>query len=163
VNRLALLSRSPKETEELGRRLGTLLKPGTFVALYGELGSGKTCLTRGIVAGAAPASAHLVASPTFAIMNGYPGDTPVYHFDFYRLASTHEIAELGFEDYLQGDGICIAEWSERLGDLMPRDLLRVTLEHTGEEERRLVFEAAGPEPEALLASFAEMLENEKFL
>lgn len=163
MNRLSLLSRSPLETEELGRRLGTLLEPGTFVALHGGLGSGKTCLTRGIVAAAAPGSAHLVASPTFAIMNGYPGSTPVYHFDFYRLANSHEIAELGFEEYLEGNGICIVEWPERLGDLMPRELLRVTLELAGDDERTLTIEAAGAVPEAILGRFALLLEHEKIL
>lgn len=161
--RLALVSRSPAETEELGRRFGSLLTGGTFIALQGELGSGKTCFTRGVVAAAAPASAHLVASPTFAIMNEYPASAPVYHFDFYRLASAGEIAELGFEEYFLGGGICIAEWSERLGELLPSDHLSVTLEHTGEEGRRLIFEAAGPGPEALLARFAELLETENFL
>jgi tRNA threonylcarbamoyladenosine biosynthesis protein TsaE len=163
VNSLALLSHSPLQTEELGRRLGTLLTPGTFVALHGGLGSGKTCLTRGIVAAAAPESAHLVASPTFAIMNGYPGRTPVYHFDFYRLADGHEIAELGFEEYLEGDGICIAEWSERLGDLMPHELLHVTLEYAGDDERTLTIEASGAGPEAILDEFAALLEHEKNL
>lgn len=163
MNRLALLSRSPLETEELGRRLGTLLTPGVFVALHGGLGSGKTCLARGIVAAAAPESAHLVASPTFAIMNGYPGDTPVYHFDFYRLANSHEIAELGFEEYLEGDGICIVEWPERLGDLMPHELLRITLEYAGDDERIFTIEAAGASPEAILSRFAVLLEHEKIL
>jgi len=163
VNRLTLLSHSPSETEELGRRFGSLLTQGTFVALHGELGSGKTCFTRGIVAAAAPASAHLVASPTFAIMNEYPGSPPVYHFDFYRLATAHEIAELGLDEYFPGEGISIAEWSERLGDLLPLEHLDVTLEHAGDESRRLFFEAAGPEPEALLAGFAKLMETEKFL
>lgn len=147
----------------MGRLFGSLLTRGTFIALHGELGSGKTCFTRGIVATAAPASAHLVASPTFAIMNEYPGPAPVYHFDFYRLAGAGEIAELGFEEYFLGDGICIAEWSERLDQLLPRDHLSITLEHAGDDERRLIFEAAGPGPEALLARFAELPETENFL
>jgi tRNA threonylcarbamoyladenosine biosynthesis protein TsaE len=163
VNRLALLSRSSSETEELGRQLGSVLTRGIFVALHGELGSGKTCFTRGIVAAAAPASAHLVASPTFAIMNEYPGSTPVYHFDFDRLATAHEINELGFEEYFSGQGICIAEWSERLGNLLPQAHLGVTLEHIDEEKRRLTFEAAGAETESLLARFAESVAPEKFL
>jgi tRNA threonylcarbamoyladenosine biosynthesis protein TsaE len=156
VNRVTLLSRSPLETEGFGRRLGSLLTRGTFVALHGELGSGKTCFTRGIVAGAAPASSHLVASPTYAIMNEYPGDPPVYHFDFYRLAGdSDEIAELGFEEYFSGDGICVAEWSERLGDLLPREQLTVTMEHAGDDRRTLTLVASGPDTEALLDRFAE--------
>lgn len=159
MKQIPLLSRSPLETEELGRLLGSLLTRGSFVALRGELGSGKTCFTRGIVATAAPASAHLVASPTFAIMNEYPGAVPVYHFDFYRLATVGEIAELGFEEYFQGEGICIVEWSERLNELLPVEHLIVTLEHGGDDLRNLTFEATGPGQEVLLASFAELLDT----
>lgn len=156
MTRLALTSNSPDETEELGRRLGTILTRGTFIALRGELGGGKTCFTRGVVAAAAPESAHLVASPTFAIMNEYPGVIPIHHFDFYRLSSCHEIAELGFEEYLQGDGICIAEWSERLGELLPTDYLSITFEHAGDDQRRIIFEANGPETDDLLNRFASL-------
>lgn len=156
MTKLALTSNSPSETEELGQRLGAVLTLGTFVALRGELGGGKTCFTRGVVAAAAPESAHLVASPTFAIMNEYPGAVPIYHFDFYRLSGCHEIAELGFEEYLQGDGICIAEWAERLGELLPTDYLSITFEHTGDDQRRIIFEANGPETDGLLNRFASL-------
>ena len=163
MSRLTILSRAPLETEGVGRLLGSLLTQGSFVALRGELGSGKTCFTRGIVTGAAPASAHLVASPTFAIMNEYPGPVPVYHFDFYRLGTAGEIAELGFEEYFQGDGICIVEWSERLDELLPADHLIVTMEHAGDDQRRVTLEANGPCSLELLARFAELAEPEKFL
>lgn len=156
MSRMALMSSSPGETEELGRRLGALLTRGMFIALHGELGSGKTCFTRGLVATAAPESAHLVASPTFAIMNQYPGPIPLYHFDFYRLSSCHEIAELGFEEYLQEDGICIAEWSERLGEMLPQEHLSITFEHAGNDQRHIILEAKGPETDILLTKFAAL-------
>jgi len=156
MKRLALTSNSPRETEEVGQQLGSLATRGTFIALHGELGSGKTCFTRGVVATAAPESAHLVASPTFAIMNEYTGAIPVYHFDFYRLSSCHEIAELGFEEYLHAGGICIAEWSERLGELLPPDYLSITFEHAGDDRRHIIFEANGSESEGLLTQFATL-------
>lgn len=156
MKHLVILSCSPGETEAMGRQLGSILPRGSLVALRGELGGGKTCFTRGIASAAAPESAHLVASPTFAIMNEYPGTVPVYHFDFYRLSGDNEIAELGFEEYLQGDGICIIEWSERLEELLPKDHLAVTFEHCGDDQRRVVFEAAGQGSEALLARFATL-------
>jgi len=159
MSKLGLLSHSTSETEQLGHKFGSLLARGSFVALHGDLGSGKTCFTRGVVASAAPESAHLVASPTFAIMNEYPGATPVYHFDFYRLAGGDEIAELGFEEYFTGSGICIAEWPERLDNLLPREHLCVIFEHAGDDERRLTFEASGPGTETLLARFAELMRN----
>lgn len=154
MRRLTLRTLSPRETELVGQRLGELLPPGTFVALNGELGGGKTCFTRGVVAGAAPRSAHLVASPTFAIMNEYPGPPPVYHFDFYRFSSWRDIAELGFEEYFQGEGICIAEWAERLDELLPAHRLDVTFSHAGEEERLITFTAGTHLQEELLERLA---------
>jgi tRNA threonylcarbamoyladenosine biosynthesis protein TsaE len=96
---LQITTGSSGETEAVGIAIGSLLTPGAFLALQGELGGGKTCLTRGVVAALAPQSAQLVASPTYAIMNCYPGNIPVYHFDFYRLAGDDDVAELGFEEF----------------------------------------------------------------
>lgn len=158
-----VLSRSAAQTEEIGRTLGTLLHKGAFLALYGDLGGGKTCFTRGVVAAAALGSAHLVASPTYAIMNEYPGPIPVYHFDFYRLASGAEIAELGFDDYFQDNGICIAEWSERLGEMLPPDHLGITFEHGEGDCRRIVFEARGAASRILLAKMMNQLNSQDFL
>ena len=157
---MVLLSLSAAQTEEIGRTLGSLLQTGSFLALFGDLGGGKTCFTRGVVAALAPGSAHLVASPTYAIMNEYPGPLPVYHFDFYRLASGDEIAELGFDDYFQGKGVCIAEWSERLGDTLPPDHLRITFVHDGGDCRKIVFEARGADCQALLAKMMKQLNSQ---
>ena len=87
---MILISRSPERTEGFGRLIGTLLAPGAFLALHGDLGGGKTCFTRGVVSAVAPESAGLVASPTFAIMNEYPGPVTICHFDFYRLAGSRK-------------------------------------------------------------------------
>jgi tRNA threonylcarbamoyladenosine biosynthesis protein TsaE len=163
VTRREFLTVSPVETEELGRQIGALLERGAFVALRGDLGGGKTCFTRGVVAAAAPESAHLVASPTFAIMNHYPGPVPCYHFDFYRLSGEDEILDLGLEEYLWGGGICIAEWSERLGRLLPSDHLQITFEHAGDDRRRIIVEATGAESEKLLASLVGLADSENIL
>lgn len=160
---LVIPSSAPRETEDLGRRLGAFAETGMFIALCGELGGGKTCFTRGFVSAAAPGSAHLVASPTFAIMHEYAGTPPVYHFDFYRLTSEHEIAELGFEEYFQGQGICIAEWAERLGGLLPPDHLRITFAHGGDDRRTIALAAQGAASMALLARIAEGLSKDKIL
>ena len=153
---LVLTSNSPEMTEQLGQLLGSRLEPGMFIALRGDLGGGKTCFTRGLTAGAVPQSAHLVASPTFAIMNEYPGIPPVYHFDFYRLSNSHEISELGFEEYLDGDGICIVEWPERLEELLPRDHLGITFSQSGNDQRTLTMESFGARHDKLLAELAVM-------
>ena len=155
------LTNSPEETEGLGRQLGSLLGPGAFLALRGDLGGGKTCFTRGVVQAAAPESAHLVASPTFAIMNNYPGRLPVYHFDFYRMASEDDIADLGFLDYLYGEGVCIVEWSERLENLLPADHLRVTFQYAGEERRRITFESRGACHDILLSSLLKRVGSDR--
>ncbi len=147
---MTFVTTSPEQTEQLGRTLGNYLKKGAFIALYGDLGGGKTCFTRGIVATAAPESLHLVASPTFAIMNEYPGSVPVYHFDFYRLTSDHEIAELGFDDYFNGNGICIAEWAERLGNMLPPEHIKVLLEHAGDDTRRITLSTSNAALQALI-------------
>lgn len=155
------LTNSPEETEELGRQLGSLLGPGAFLALRGDLGGGKTCFTRGVVQAVAPESARLVASPTFAIMNHYPGRLPVYHFDFYRMASEDDITDLGFTDYLYGAGVCIVEWSERLESLLPADFLLVTFHYEGPDERRIIMEARGAGPDGLLSGLLKRVRENK--
>ena len=158
---LQITTGSPQETEQLGVEIGSLLSSGCFVALLGQLGGGKTCLTRGVVASLAPQSAHLVASPTYAIMNCYPGDTPVYHFDFYRLTGDNDIAELGFEELFYGDGVCIVEWSERLTELLPPDVLTILFEYAGDNRRMITMTSSGQKSDALLEQLEEELENKK--
>lgn len=154
-----LTTSSPGETEQLGAVIGSLLQPGSFLALRGELGGGKTCFTRGVVASLAPQSKGLVASPTYAIMNCYHGSTPVYHFDFYRLTCDDDIAELGFEEYFYGDGVCVVEWSERLEELMPADVLTILFEYAGDEERRITITGSGPKSDTVLECLAEKLQQ----
>jgi tRNA threonylcarbamoyladenosine biosynthesis protein TsaE len=143
--------------------LGAFLHRGAFLALFGDLGGGKTCFARGVVAAVAPESAHQVASPTYAIMNEYPGPLPVYHFDFYRLASADEIAELCFDDYFRDSGICIVEWSERLGDLLPPDHLGITFEHGEGDCRKIVIEPRGEEYQGLTDKLSRELNSQEFL
>ena len=140
---MEIISNSPSETEALGAQLGSILFPGAFLALLGGLGTGKTCFVRGLVSTVAPQSSHLVASPTYAIMNSYAGNIPVYHFDFYRLSGDSDIAELGFDDYFQGDGVCVIEWSERLSELLPDDYIAVKFEYSGEDRRHISFTSTG--------------------
>jgi len=158
-----LLSHSANQTEQLGIAVGSLLHRGAFMALFGQLGGGKTCFTRGVVTAISPDCAHLVASPTYAIMNEYAGQIPVYHFDFYRLATGNEILELGFDDYFQANGVCIAEWSERLGEMLPPDHLSVTFEHVEGDLRRIIFKACGTDYQELLVKLTAQLNMQEFL
>lgn len=146
-------------TEALGASIGLLLQPGSFLALRGTLGGGKTCLTRGIVAALAPQSAHLVSSPTYAIMNCYLGDTPVYHFDFYRLTGDDDITELGLDEFFSGEGVCVVEWSERLTELLPPDVLTLDFEYVGMDQRLITITGSGYMSDILLEQLKEKLQQ----
>ena len=128
------LSHSPEETEHIGEMLGRRLRPGKVVAYRGGLGMGKTAFTRGLARGLGCAGR--VTSPTFTIVNEYDGATPLFHFDMYRLGSSDELFDIGWEDYLTRGGVCAVEWSERVDDAMPADTLWVDIARgTGESDR----------------------------
>ncbi len=125
---------SPEATELLGGALYGLLPPGTVVALQGDLAAGKTCLVRGMMRTAAPGVE--VSSPTFTLVNEYIGDRTVYHLDLYRLGGPAELADLGHEELFDApDAVCLVEWAERAGDLLPDRRVDVFLEHAGEDAR----------------------------
>lgn len=139
--RLSLISRSVVETEAIGTRLVRMLPRGTVVALRGELASGKTCLVRGMAAAVMQIAP--VHSPTFTLVNQYESDPPLYHMDLYRLSDPREMADLGYDELFDSEGICIVEWAERAEDLLPNARLDVALEHAGGDVRRLTFEERG--------------------
>ena len=136
---LRIISHSPEETRALGEKLASGLKPGDVVLLNGELGAGKSELARGIARRLGVTET--VASPSFTILNVYEsGRCPLYHFDWYRLESAEELFELGLEEYLGGDGIAVVEWAERCPEALPEKTIRIRLEATGDEERRIEAE-----------------------
>ena len=123
---------TPEETQALGEKLGKTLKQGDVIALIGDLGTGKTCLTQGIARGVGIAANEIVSSPSYILINEYSGTVPIYHIDLYRLENSEEIAELGISEYVEGDGICIIEWAERMADALPNHCIkiRITLAET---------------------------------
>lgn len=135
------LSHSPEETEHIGEMLGRRLRPGTVVAYRGGLGMGKTAFTRGLVRGLGCAGR--VTSPTFTIVNEYDGATPLFHFDMYRLGSSDELFDIGWEDYLTRGGVCAVEWSERVNDAMPADTLWVDIARGTDESDRIITITGG--------------------
>jgi len=137
-----ILSKSTDQTLRLGERLAKYLRKGDILCLEGELGSGKTTLVKGIAKGLKIAQAK-VNSPTFVLMNAYPGRLPLYHFDLYRLENTGEIGAIGYEEFLYDDGVSVIEWAERLGALTPKEYLRVELKHKSENERSIKLSAVG--------------------
>lgn len=135
------LSHSPEETEHIGEMLGRRLRPSTVVAYRGGLGMGKTAFTRGLARGLGCAGR--VTSPTFTIVNEYDGATPLFHFDMYRLGSSDELFDIGWEDYLTRGGVCAVEWSERVDDAMPADTLWVDIARGTDESDRIITITGG--------------------
>ena len=127
--------KNEKETEKFGRELGANAKAGTVIALIGDLGTGKTTLTKYIVAGLGVTEQ--VTSPTFTIIKEYrTGRIPLFHFDVYRIGDIDEMYELGYEEYFFGDGICVIEWADLIEEIIPEDALTIRITRgEGEEER----------------------------
>ena len=132
------ITNAPAETEAIGAALAKVLPAGTILAYRGDLGAGKTAFTRGLAKGLG--CKDLVTSPTYTIVNEYLGGRlPLFHFDMYRLASSDDLWDIGWEDYLERGGICAVEWSENVEDAM-EDAVSVTIEKLGEDSRRITIE-----------------------
>ena len=132
---------SPAQTEAIGAALGKIIDPGTVIAYRGDLGAGKTAFTRGLAKGLG--CTEIVTSPTYTIVNEYLGGRiPLFHFDMYRLRSSDDLFDIGWEDYLDRGGVCAVEWSENVDDAM-EDALYITIEKLGEDARRITIEGGG--------------------
>ena len=135
---MIFLTNSPRETETVGETLAKVLQPGAVIAYRGDLGAGKTAFTRGLARGLGYAEP--VTSPTYTIVNEYlGGKLPLFHFDMYRLGSSDELWDIGWEDYLQRGGVCAVEWSENVEDAMENAVF-VTIEKLGGDSRRITIE-----------------------
>lgn len=135
---MTIISHSEFETEAAGRDLAAKLRPGTVIALYGDLGAGKTAFVRGLAEGLGLKTR--VSSPTFTIVNEYLGTVPLFHFDMYRLGSSDELFDIGWEDYLERGGICAVEWSENVEDAFYSGTIRVRIEKLDADSRSITFE-----------------------
>ena len=125
------------ETREFGKELGLKPEPGTVIALVGDLGTGKTTLTKAIAEGVGVKD--VITSPTFNIVKQYDsGRLPLYHFDVYRIGDVDEMYELGYEEYFYGNGVCVIEWSDIIEELIPEDALLIEIEY-GEKEGERIY------------------------
>ena len=123
---MQITTHSADETQALGKKLAESLRPGDVIAYFGDLGAGKTAFTRGIAEGLGVSEQ--VTSPTYTIVNEYlSGRLPLFHFDMYRLGSSDELFDIGWEDYLARGGVCAVEWSENVEDAL-QDAIRITIE-----------------------------------
>ncbi len=152
-NELDLISHSVEQTRRIGARLATLLRPGDVLLLEGQLGAGKTAFTQGVAAGLNIRD--YVNSPTFVLVNEYPGDLPLNHIDLYRLDDPRQAIDIGIEDYIGGDGITVIEWPERGGEFMPDERLHIRLTYLSETKRTIRFTATGRRYVALLTQFKQ--------
>lgn len=118
-------SNSPKETENIAKAFAKNLKPGDVVTLDGDLGAGKTAFTQGLAKGLGVAD--YVSSPTFTIVNCYEGNIPLYHFDVYRIDDCDEMYEIGYDEYVGGDGVAVIEWSEKIEEILPTSRYRIVI------------------------------------
>lgn len=134
---MTYVTNSPAETEALGQRLAERLQPGDVIAYTGDLGAGKTAFTRGLARGLG--ITERITSPTFTIVNEYQGGRlPLFHFDMYRLGSSDELYEIGWEDYLARGGVCAVEWSEIVSDALEEDCIRVDIRQGETENQRKI-------------------------
>ena len=135
-------SNSARETLELGKKMGEQAVPGTVYTLTGELGTGKTVFTQGFAEGLGISEP--VSSPTFTILQEYDsGRLPFYHFDVYRISDVEEMEEIGYEDYIYGEGVCLIEWADLIEELLPGQRCRIVIEkdlEKGFDYRRITVE-----------------------
>ncbi len=137
-----MLTHSPQETRALGKKLAGHLRAGDVLLLHGDLGAGKSELTRGIAEGLGVTST--VTSPSFTILNVYEeGQVPLYHFDWYRLESAEELYEMGMDEYLGGDGVAVVEWPSQCPEAIPETHLAVTLTPVGDSDRQITLAPMG--------------------
>ena len=139
----------------LGCKIGELLEPGDILALWGELGAGKTLLARGIARGLGVPPQIRVTSPTFTIINEYSGRLHLYHLDLYRISEPEELETLPWEESLFGNGVALIEWPERLEKLLPTERWDVKFTVTGDESRRIVLAGRGKKNRARIAKWVE--------
>ena len=138
---MKIFTDNEQETVYEGKKLGRKLMPGSVVALFGDLGAGKTAFTRGVAEGLGIKA--IVSSPTFTIVNEYPGDVPLFHFDMYRLENEDELFDIGWDDYRDRDGVCVVEWSEKVPGAFTSDTIIIRIEKLGDDKREILIENSG--------------------
>jgi tRNA threonylcarbamoyladenosine biosynthesis protein TsaE len=151
---LESISHSLDQTRRIGARLAALLQPGDVILLEGPFGVGKTSLVQGLAKGLGVGSAY-VTSPTFTLINEYKGRLPLYHIDLYRLDTPEQVAGLGLQEYIYGDGVTVIEWPGLADELLPAERLTLYLAHMTETKRALRFHADGARYLDLLQQFKE--------
>jgi tRNA threonylcarbamoyladenosine biosynthesis protein TsaE len=137
MNKIKITTSSPEESFELGRKIGRLCQPGDWIGLTGELGAGKTCLTKGLADGLDVDPKVCVNSPTFVIHQIYPGRLVLNHLDLYRLETVDELVDLDYDALVEGEGVCVVEWFDKIPESKPAEGLMLSIEIVDEEVRTI--------------------------
>jgi len=139
---MQIITRNPDQTIKLGIAISGLLQKGDILALFGNLGSGKTTLVKGIAKGLRVKS-RIVNSPSFVLLKEYEGRLPLYHFDFYRIEKPEETYGIGLEEFLFGKGVCVIEWADRIRRILPKQYLRLDLKFLDKDRRKISMSGFG--------------------
>ena len=148
---LTFISQSPRETIGCGKLLGSIVQPGSIIGLVGELGAGKTCFIKGLASALTGVAEDDVTSPTFTFLQEFPAAIPLYHFDLYRIPDVSKIEELGYREYLYGNGITAIEWAEKMKELLPEKSIYIKLTYVDVNSRKIFIKSQ--------AFFKELLKN----
>ena len=144
---LELFSNSAEDTINIGKKIGSSLTKGTVIAFKGTLAAGKTTLTKGIAE--ALEIDEVITSPTFTLVSEYEGKLPLYHFDVYRIGSSDEMYDIGYEDYINGEGVCIIEWANLIEDILPDEYLHIELKYK-DMSREMILNPVGEKYEKIV-------------
>jgi len=147
---VVIQTKSASETIRVGKGIGSRLRSGDVVALVGELGAGKTQFIKGLAAGVGIGNPTYISSPSFTLINEYPGKIPFYHIDLFRLEREKEAEELGLEDYFQGGGITAIEWADKIPSLLPKEMLFIHIAYVGKNIRSIEIIGKGERFEDLV-------------
>ena len=150
MKKIVFHTKSVSETIQIGKNIGSLLRPDDIVALVGELGAGKTQFIKGLAEGVGVEKPTYISSPSFTLINEYLGRVPFYHIDLFRLEQEKEAEELGLEDYFQAGGITAIEWADKIPSLLPEEILLIHFAYTGTNTRTLKITGKGKRFEALV-------------
>lgn len=158
---IQITTHSPEETQVLGQKIGELLKAGIVLTLTGDLGSGKTCFVQGLAIGLGVPSDYYITSPTYTLINEYPGRYPLFHVDLYRIEDLLDLDDIGLYEILHGDGVVAIEWAERLGKDLPSEHVNIDFEILDHESRKIGITAYGFEGVNMIKMLENIFEEKK--
>ena len=164
MNRLQITLKtcSSSQTQALGEKMGTLLRDGLVMALTGDLGSGKTTFVQGLAKGLQVPAEYYITSPTFTLINEYPGRLRLHHVDLYRIGDPEEADDIGLPDIMGGDGVTVIEWAERIQSELPEDKLQIHFEISDRQSRNMTVIATGSVAITMLKRIAKTVEEKKW-